>query len=341
VYIYIYNPDGSKLDNITGANKCEMATEYDAAGVPCGYGKFTLQYLSASKDQNNANVFYKFKIVDNSKTLLANADSNYNKHGVRRYDISSLELSRKGVVKDENTAVGGSFKFSGFVKGYGKDPAAECDLKCSVSDQETLELDVRQTFFRPKTVSRLGAGHQNTLNSCYFAVPNSTITSYGKLDQIRAEWYEYKTSPIIVTSSKTMYDSFNAYKGKEFPSVNSADRLNSGFGFCSQNDINHGNVSFAFGYNIKPDPGASLIGPVSGRTEVDEMRTRIPYLFYTGDNVANKDFILKGSSLGEYIQNYTSDSGKGFVPDVKIKGKDISNDLFIYTVDEGRTRGYN
>ena len=70
---------------------------------------------------------------------------------------------------------------------------------------ETITLDVKHTFYRTQTSSK-GAGYQNQLDTVYFAVPQRFFDTYGKLQRIKAEWYEYKTKDIVVTSNQEFYD---------------------------------------------------------------------------------------------------------------------------------------
>ena len=124
-----------------------------------------------------------------------------------------MELVTKGSKNAVEYAVGGSYKFSGYVSGYGADENAESNLTCSVTELETISLDVRSTNFRTQS-SSAGKDHQNQLDSVYFSVDNSLLEKYGKLQKIKAEWYEYKTAPIVVVSDKGIYDTLNGYVGK-------------------------------------------------------------------------------------------------------------------------------
>lgn len=94
-----------------------------------------------------------------------------------------------------------SYTYTGYAAGYNDNDIST--LECSISELDTISLNVKDTFFRTQS-SELGQGHQNQLNSVYFSVPNKYINDYGKLQEIKCEWYEYKTQPIFVTSDMEM-----------------------------------------------------------------------------------------------------------------------------------------
>ena len=199
LYVYVYNPKGLNLSTSSKSNKIQMASSYDADGNPNDYVKFELQFLSKFEDSNYKNLFYKFKVVDkevNGTTFADRVNSNE-----RRYDVSGIELMTYGANNATEYAVNGTFKFTGYSQGYGPDASAKSTLASTVEYLETITLDVKHTFYRTKT-SIKGAGYQNQLDTVYFAVPQRFFDTYGKLQRIKAEWYEYKTNDIVVTSNQ-------------------------------------------------------------------------------------------------------------------------------------------
>lgn len=117
LYVYVYNPKGLNLSTNSKSNKIQMAVSYDADGNPNDYAKFDLQFLSKSEESNYKNLFYKFKVIDreiDGTTFAERVNSNE-----RRYDVSGIELTTYGQVNAVDYPCGGSYIFSGYVKGYG------------------------------------------------------------------------------------------------------------------------------------------------------------------------------------------------------------------------------
>lgn len=83
-----------------------------------------------------------------------------------------------------------TYSFTGYAAGYGADANAASTLFCTSNELDTIELSVRHTFYRTKT-SIKGAGYQNQIDTVYFTVPKRYLDTYGKLQKIKAEWWEY------------------------------------------------------------------------------------------------------------------------------------------------------
>ena len=145
LYLYFYNPQALKIDTDSPANKVQLAvkwtTDKDGNVIPSEYEKFNLQFCSVSEGASYARLFYKFKVVDrkgaDGKTIAERVNSN-----ARRYDISGVELVTEGDSNATEYTVGGTYTFSGYVKGYGADENAESNLTCEVRNLETIRLDL-------------------------------------------------------------------------------------------------------------------------------------------------------------------------------------------------------
>ena len=151
----------------------------------------------------------KFKIIEkkvNGTTFFDRVNSNQ-----RRYDVSGIEITTYGKNLPDEYGVGGTYLFTGYAKGYGPDETAESNLTCDVNKLETIELEVFDTYYRTGEYEH---NHRHDLTSVYFAVPNRFFEEYGKLQKIKAEWYEYETTPICITSNDTVYDLLYPYLGK-------------------------------------------------------------------------------------------------------------------------------
>lgn len=348
LYLYVYNPKGLNIDTDSRQNKVQMATSYGSDGVPNSYTKFNLQFCSTIEQGNYKHLFYKFKVVDkevNGKTFAQRVNSNE-----RRYDISGIELLTYGKQNATEYGVGGTYVFTGYAEGYGPDENAKSNLNCVVEDLETLELTVHHTNFRTN-VSSLGEDHYNEVNTVYFSVPERIFETYGNLQKIRAEWWEYKTKMAAVTSNQTFYNQLLQYIGTDVGEYDSSvpvylysgyeGRASTGIGVPTYHD-------FYWAYNMDMSTKHSAIGTVTEICYYDKLSNIMPYAFYSpavgvdsvfsflySDPIAGD---VDSTQVQEWIYNYSNNLGNGYID---CNGRQISKDLFEDTVDEGRTMGYN
>ena len=218
IYVYLYNPSGREIK--TKRNTITVATVYEN-GSAVDYDKFTLKLLSVS-DGKYARLFYKFKIADPTK-LHTRVAANTN---ARRYDVSEIELNF-GETTSEAFEVGNCWTYSGYAQGYGADSKADSSLACVSDSIETLKLDVKSTYYRYNN----GVNKQSDLSSVYFGVPKEIRIKYGKLQQIKANWFETKTMQQVVLTDKSLYNSLYSYLGystKDVPVTMSDLKLSDG-----------------------------------------------------------------------------------------------------------------
>lgn len=326
LYLYFYNPQCINIVGTSNLNKVQIATKYttNAQGekVPSNYEKFDLKFCNMSTDANYFRLFYKFKVVDHissdGKTILQRVNSNE-----RRYDISGIELLTSGSNNATEYGVSGTYKFTGYAKGYGADETAECNLDCKVKQLETVTLDVKHTYYRTLSSSK-GAGYQNQVDTAYFAVPKRLFDTYGTLQRIKAEWYEYKTKDIVITSNQDFYNKalpyVGAYLGYEY---NSTLGISLGQG-CG--DGGGGLQVARWGWNL-------------GQNYLHNACETLHYLFKTSNisaydpygSVTNTGGV-ESNALYDYILNYNK-SASAYLP---IKDGRISADMFESDIDDYR-----
>ena len=152
LYVYIYNPQCLNIVQNSVLNKIQIAVAYDENGNPTDYEKFRLQFCSVSTEPDYYRLFYKFKVIDNDNKILNRVNSNE-----RRYDVSGIELYTEGKTNAIDYGISRTFYYTGYAAGYGPGKAAESTLTCRTEKLETIELDVKHTFWRSKTSSK-GAG---------------------------------------------------------------------------------------------------------------------------------------------------------------------------------------
>jgi len=317
LYLYIYNPKGLELDVNSPLNTAQFAVSYNEEGKPIGYDKFDLMFCNKSVGDYN-NLFYKLRVLDHTgadgKTIAERVNSN-----LRRYDISGIEILTKGSTNADDYRVGGTYKFSGYAKGYGSDEQAESTLKCEVTELETLQTQVTGTVYRPE--GSFYNGEQEQLNSVFFSVPEYFYQNYGEISAITAQWYEYRTNPIFVTENSEHAKFFDKYVG--------LDRRKSDF---------EGGLGAFIGED-KPIPGKPGVakykwqyGAMGGIC--DEERNYLSAVFDTKGS-AWEDYVIGGKALQRAFLEYSLRLGGD-----KVNGK-YSTVLFSNDTDAGHTRGKN
>ena len=327
LYIYVYNPKGLNLSTSEKQNKIQMAVAYDKDGNPTNYEKFSLQFCSKVESGDYKNLFYKFKVIEkdiNGTTFADRVNSI-----TRRYDISGIELTTYGAFTAVDYPVCGTYYFTGYSEGYGPDTNSKSTLASTVEYLETIELSVKHTFYRSET-SSLGDGHQNQLDTVYFSVPTRYIETYGKLQRIKAEWYEYKTSDIIVTSNSDFYNKAKSFIGSNLgqPDEYGSYGYNEDIYYMLAEDPYVGDMCLAtWGWNLDG-------------FWITNSQNRLTYLFYVDDieeydpyessgNIGG----VEGNDLYNWIVNYNKSYAKGTLP---IKNGKISADLFTDDIDASR-----
>ena len=329
LYVYIYNPARIPISERQDANSVEMAVGYDEEGKPNDYANIPLKLCGISTGELSK-LIYKFRVMDDG-TLLRNARTQETDNGYRRYDIAGVQLWETGKDNAVDYGVGGTYKFTGYAKGYGTDGNAESNLLCTVEELETVELDVKHTFYRTQTSSK-GAHYQNQLDTVYFAVPKRFFDTYGTLQRIKAEWYEYKTKDIVVTSNQDFYDKAYPWLGKATGEIGEYNLI----------DYNE-DIGISLGQNAG-DYGGGLQGAQWG-WNLGTGYLHIPaqtlyYLFKVDDIEAYDPYAdivsiggVESNALYEYIKNYDKSYDGGTLP---IKDGTISADLFADDIDDYR-----
>lgn len=341
LYVYVYNPALLEFATVSTQNKIQISTDFyyeneqGKVGDVKEYSKFSLKFCNASGGEYE-NLFLKFRVVDDENIILNAERKHEQKTGNRYYHISGIELFEVGgsATNAHEYLVNKYYQFSGYAEGYGD--SEKFPFTCESTGQaEAVELDVRHTFYRSETSSK-GKGYQNQLDSVYFAVPKRLFDTYGELQRIKAEWYEYKTKDIIVTSSNEFAAAATPWLGKK-----ASNDYDTALGTPAINkDI---------GYSLVQDYYASSgMGYVQGMTwgwnvydlYIGERAETLYYLFSV-DNIEEYDPYADIVSIGgvesnqlyEYIKNYDNSYDNGTLP---IKDGTISADLFADDIDDYR-----
>lgn len=352
LYIYLYNPQQLDFSTYLDSNVVRMATAFaknsEGEYVASDYDDFNIVCVSRTTG-DYANLFYKFKILDPEKKLLALAQKYESENGCRRYDIAGvyLKTDKGDVTLDKN--IGRSFKCSGYMATYGENANNPSTFVCKVDVLETLDLKVYQTSYLTG-VSSAGAYHHNNVSSVYFAIPQRVFDKYGSLWEIYAQWYECKTAPILVTSNQEFYNtalSRNHYTLND--SYNKANFLyydsnvDYYLGYGSHSDKGTGNADVRYwdwAYNLRSYSYTNMGTYV--KRFADSSSTLLPYAFYSPSytdygafNVINKQTIagdVSSSQIRDYIQNYASNNYVQWHT-----SRNLPSELFVNEVDSARS----
>ncbi len=220
IYLYLFNPSGYVLDS--AGHSINIATVY-VGNKPVQYETFQLELLDISDNQPGTdkityNMFWKFKVVDKKSSYNGLTIQQRVNASARQYDVVGIQLQSSSTdnifsntdVKDFQ--IGCSYTYSGYANGMST--TTNTPLTCSQQELDTVTLDVNSTYYRSQT-SNKGNGWHNDVNSVYFSVPKSFFNKYGELKRIKAEWYEFETEDIVVTSNSDFYNSAKKYVGKD------------------------------------------------------------------------------------------------------------------------------
>lgn len=332
IYLYVYNPTEKDVSTRSGSNMVNMAISYDSDGEPTEYANVEITLL----DKTDSNRFLKFKIT-NAQALYRREKEYAAAHeGKRRYDIASIQLWFVGdnnatdsfTQTDNANGEGVSFTYycTGYAAGCSASGSDESSLQITAKKLETVELDVRDTYYRTGAHTA-GEDGQYTLSSVYFSVPTRYVTEYGQLQIIKAEWYEYKTTPIFVTDSEEVKSMLDAYSGYVLPKIVTTVYGEEIYYYYSDS------VPFSVYRYLGPnDSGIQGIG--YNYKKASPSLQRYDWVIYT-DNILNE---VDNDVLADYARNYTGNSGDELLT---YGGKSLNANLFQDTVDDGRTMGYN
>ena len=324
LYFYVYNPTEKPVVLAEGAHHVNMATEYDENGAPVDYDNCEITFLDATAN----NRFLKFKLTD-SRAAYDREVSYAAKHdGERRYDIASIQLLFSGDdhATDSFTGVdnqeGVSFTYfcTGYSAGCGADPEAESTLDIQYKKLDTIGLDIQSTWYR---TDRTDGEMRYTLSSVYFAVDDRYITDYGTLQIVKAEWYEYKTTPILVTDSNQIETALTPYLGYTLPQDEKGDYRDTSVPFYFYEYLGPGDTAdhHGLGWNTYYSRDSMQMRRYDWLIKVDDIKATVP-----------------SEKVQEWAENYPVYSGDEVLT---VDGRTYNANLFTDEVDDGHTRGYN
>lgn len=331
LYIYIYNPALLDIATGTGSNRIEMATEFSEDGMPTAYNKFALQFCGVS-DGVEANRFWKFKIAD-SAYFLDKVNVN-----ARSYYVSGVEIQPYGTENARELKIATQYVFTGFAKGYSQESSEQSTLKGSAEMMETVEISGlldRQTVYRTDMDNPNITSH-NQVNGVYFALDDELVERYGKLQRIKAEWWEYRTTPIVVTNDQDIANALDEWAGVIMGTYNSAlpYGVSTGYYYHS-NPGSTSSVNYSWTYNVNLDKSGSLF---TTNYVSDEVCEKLCWILFENADSLDNNYNVDAVKLVEYMQTYSDRYPNKVITDNGVK---YNSDLLTTDVGDGRKAGYN
>lgn len=301
LYIYVYNDTGNQIINYN-LNRVQLSTDGSV------YNKYRVTILDNTDDFT----VYKLKVEDTASIGAAvNAEQ-------RIYHVSGIELTTTTGLTDY--AISSIYKYTG---APALEEGAESTLSCTVEQQDTVVitgLEDRQTVYRTDMDNPNMQSH-NQVNSVYFAIDNYFLQTYGMLQSIEAEWWEYRTNPIVVTNDEELYNELITFLHEDI-SDHTCD--------LDYYLTSHGGpTAKTWIYNQKVMVSDS-----------DLIQTRLDWLFHTatwGQSIEN--YVVESSEFEELRFSYEQSQIANFSEEDH--GYRYCTDLFNTEVGEGRTAGYN
>lgn len=319
LYVYIYNPQGTKFVLDSKQNKIELGIGDGAES----FGKYSLRFLNSGNDPNYSGLFLKYKVqltAAQKLTLLESLNSTE-----RVYTVSGVELLQENAatatdyaatgIKEDGAEGSVIYRYRGYTKGYGADSSADT-LTVSQEEGEVLRLKVKHTSYRQKGVTNgKDIYTQDSLNSVYFAIPKTISKKYGYLSEIHAEWRNAVTSWGLCTGNREVYEALYKYVGQLSGSYDSVGRYDYsggiqdiGFSLCA--DYKYANIlktsvdvitsKLAYNPNLQ---NIDFISATGKDFIKNNLLRRLNWLFSAGDsaNIADRT-VISSETLSEWYK---------------------------------------
>ncbi|MBE6671725.1 MAG: hypothetical protein E7593_05940, partial [Ruminococcaceae bacterium] len=367
LYFYVYNPTGKAISILDDVNSVNILVGNGKAndGRP---DKMSLEYL----DKTDDNLIYKFKLANANSTYLVASEYAREHEGKRTYTITELEVKYASGIKAYN--VDKKYEFSGYAAYMGSDSSPESTLQCLDYTAKSINLEVKQTNYRGALRNAPG-GLENSIiggdvytqlnyvaddiSSVYFSISADYYNQLQyHLSGVSAEWYEYKTQPIYVTSDKDAYDALLPLRNiriNEFGQrIDSAGKVidNTVLSYWRVlfNEVQHPTGStaadmkteiyFREAFNAKPRgrdffdttdyKKTYTFGYYNNDINSWYNHEELHWIFPCGDLDSENPYMVPRSALLTYMKEYSNTFGSH-----DIRGKYSSN-LFVNSIDADR-----
>ena len=206
---------------------------------------------------------------------------------------------------------------------------------------EAIHLDLDHTTYRSDGVHDLWC--RDAIHTAYFGLPKKYLEQYTKLQRIKAEWYEYKTKEIFVTSSHDRWKELETYVGKSLDNgldENLTVRVlweyfswpgEGAVFFKGYNDLASGDtVGFSY-HDRNLGYGSYLEGISEGYTPL----SRMDWLLEATEEDLKSGKSVSSNLLERYMLQYSATFGN------RLPNLHFSADLFIDEIDADRAQKFD
>ena len=318
LYFYLYNPKLLNINSISVNLGCGLDNKY----MPNNFNKFYLDYVGSS------GAIYKFSLLNNCYCLVNNC---------RYYNLSEIEIYTDNNI--DILEIGTQFIFSGNMPKTSEDVNT---LSCVTSDYDVLYLDLKDTYYRFDFV---GSYETSQINSVYFSIPNYFLKKYGDIYSIDAEWYEYRTNPIVVSNNRDFVDYI---KNNNYFNTNISS---SKYGFGARTGeiytlfLKKYKLYQTFYYDFTFNLPYKQVNKGGGKgndyyfdidtSAIYPKLNGVNWVFYA-QNANDENYYLSTKTLKNYIDTFSNGNMFAYAPN-----KFASELLFDKYVDDNRVLGYN
>lgn len=338
LYIYLYNPNCKPLNETHCSITIATEYAYNSKGelAPIDFESRTLTYLDSAYE----NRFYKFKIAGSDLLATARGYAALS-NGTRRYDFTDIKLRYEDNSTLNTSELDRRFSKTYYFSGYGEglDDSSEnaSTLKAEVGVLETIVLNVNHANYRTGDYVDNVCDEMQT---AYFAVEEKYFQNYGALQKIKAEWYEYKTKPIFVTSDSSAYAALYDYIGKTIGEKD--DNLVWRVLWEESNETNNSDGFYTNTYSFDKNYNGSMgeMPLLEGISTLWQLSTqsqylpRFDWLFDAGDVETVEDYTIDAASVQDYMNWYS----QTFSPtSARTEDGKYSVNLFDESIDADRT----
>ncbi len=340
LYIYLYNPNCKPLKQTLCSITIATEYAYNSKGelAPIDFESRTLTFLDSAYE----NRFYKFKIAGSDLLATARGYAALS-NGTRRYDFTDIKLRYEDNSTLNTSELDRSFSKTYYFSGYGEglDDSSEnaSTLKAEVGVLETIVLKVNHASYRTGDYVDYVCDEMQT---AYFAVDEKYFQNYGALQKIKAEWYEYKTKPIFVTSDSSAYAALYDYIGKNYTdSLEWRVLWEEDYSFTGIGTGSNARYDFKKAYNGHTGQFSDDTYTETVSTHVSTYSTynatdvdRIEWLFDAGDVETVEDYTIDAATVQDYMNWYS----QTFSPtSARTEDGKYSVNLFDDSIDSDRT----
>lgn len=340
LYIYVLNPTRAEYATNIGGNQINMAISHDSEGKPTSYKILKLKNCGHTTGEYDK-LIYKFRVLGLDDVVKDVRSQNKTKSS-RKYSVAELQLRNVGSGIITGYGVSRSFTFTGYAKGCGAGADTASTLTCTIGETTTIKLEVGHTNYRTEQFGDYD--HIcDEINTVYFSVPNKYFEQYGeKLQKIKAQWYEYKTRPVFVTSDSDANDAEKAFP--KYVGINVGDGTDElKWQVLWEDSYPDDGAIHMFGKTYNTGSNATSENPFGGMFTLSpdhEVLPQLDWFFYRKEAKDRDSYKVTPAEVQEYMSAYTAkfpDAPMIYVPTAENQ-QYYATSLFADSIDAGRVR---